>query len=137
MLAVTWAAAFFAFAGVWKASVEIGIATWWIGPRSADQPIVVQILPFVLCVGVAVLAIYNVPRVALLSCSATVFVAAIAAFDISRSGGLAAIEFAVAALLLLVSIGSLAGTARRASVPDTGTNAGPNTGSNTGTNTGV
>ena len=34
-------AAMFAYAAVWQASVQLGIATWWVGPRSQPTPAVV------------------------------------------------------------------------------------------------
>ena len=45
-LAATWAAAFFAYAAVWKTSEELGIGTWWLGARSSPTPVIVRIIPF-------------------------------------------------------------------------------------------
>lgn len=112
MLGLTWTAAFFAFAATWKASEEIGIGTWWLGPRADPQPVAVKIIPFAVCVFFAMLAIYNVRRVASLSAAGSLVVAAIAVVDIERSGGLALIEFAIAGAVLLVSLGALTGTYR-------------------------
>ncbi|MGI9645618.1 MAG: hypothetical protein ACR2O6_09950 [Ilumatobacteraceae bacterium] len=117
MGAVAWAAAFFAFAGVWKASEEIGIATWWLGPRADPQPITIRILPFVLCVFIGLWAIYNVRGFPWVSLAGSVAVAAIAAFDVSRSIGLAAAEFAIAGALALVSLASLGGRYRAGTAP--------------------
>ena len=104
MLAVCWGAAFFAFAAVWKTSEEIGIGTWWLGPRSQPQPMLVRILPFAITLMLGLLAISNTRRVALASIVGSFAIAGIAVFDMSRSGGLAAIEFAIAGSMLLVSI---------------------------------
>ena len=109
MVGAAWVAAFFAFASVWKASEEIGIGTWWLGPRSQKQPTFIRIVPFALCILVIVVAMYNVRRLSLVSTLASLGVAAIAAGDISRSGGLAAVEFAIALAVLLVSMASLTG----------------------------
>ncbi len=113
MVATAWTVAFFAFAAVWKTSEEIGIATWWIGPRGDPRPVFVRIMPFALALLVALTAVYNLRRSAVVSAVASIAVAGIAANDISRSGGLAAIEFAIAAALLLVSVGAQAGSVRR------------------------
>lgn len=107
--AVAWAAAFFALAGVWKASEEIGIATWWLGPRADPQPIVVRIIPFAICVAMALCAIYNVRRFPWISLAGSASIAVIAVFDIQNSGGLALAEFTIAGALALVSLASFGG----------------------------
>ncbi len=117
MVAATWAAVFFAFAATWKVSEEIGIGTWWLGPRALPQPLVVSLIPFGLALAMAFAAIYNVARVASISLVGSVGVALIAVFDISRSGGLAAIEFAIAAAAALVSLGARSGTYRTTPAP--------------------
>lgn len=112
MIGATWVAAFFAFASVWKASEEIGIGTWWLGPRAQPQPTLVRLIPFSVCIVVVVAAMYNPRRLWLVSAFASIGLAAIAAADVSRSGGLAAIEFAIAAAVLLVSLASVTGVRR-------------------------
>ncbi|MGK0331094.1 MAG: hypothetical protein ACI89G_001162 [Minisyncoccia bacterium] len=114
LLGAAWAASFFAFAAVWKTSQDIGIGTWWLGARAQPQSVMIKIIPFVLIIAVGLAAIYNLRRVALVSLAGSVGVALIAVFDISRSGGLAAIEFAIAASLATVSVGALTGTYRAA-----------------------
>lgn len=109
VLLVAWTAAFFAFSAVWKVSQEIGIGTWWLGPRADPQPTVVKILPFVLAVVVGLVAIYNVRRAALISLAGSIGVAIIATVDLSRAGGLAAIEFTIAACTAVVSVAALTG----------------------------
>jgi hypothetical protein len=113
MLAACWTAAFFAFAAVWKTSQEIGIGTWWLGARAQPQPIAVRITPFALTLAVGMVALYNIRRSAWISAAASVAIAVCAAFDMSRSGGLAATEFAIAGSMLLVSIGAALGAIRR------------------------
>ena len=117
MLAVCWGAAFFAFLAVWKTSEEIGIGTWWLGPRAQPQPMLVRVLPFAITLSLGFLAISNMRRVALVSIAGSLTIAGIAVFDMTRSGGLAAIEFAIAGSMLLVSCGALVASARRAPVP--------------------
>ena len=119
MLSAAWTAAFFACASVWKTSAEIGIGTWWIGPRAQPQHVLVRILPFAVTMLLGLLAVYNVRRVAVASIAASLLLAGGAVFDMSRSGGLAAIEFAIAGSMLLVSVGALAASTRRAPHPAT------------------
>ncbi len=117
MLAACWSAAFFAFAAVWKTSEEIGIGTWWLGPRAQPQPLLIRILPFALTMLLGLFAVYNVRRIAEASVAASALVAVIATFDMSRSGGLAAIEFAIAGSMLLASVGAVIASTRRAPDP--------------------
>ena len=112
LLGAAWTAAFFAFAAVWKTSQDIGIGTWWLGARAQPRSVAIKIIPFVLAIVIGLAAIYNLRRVALISLAGSVGVALIADFDMSRSGGLAAIEFAIAASVAVISIGAFTGTYR-------------------------
>jgi hypothetical protein len=113
MMIAAWTGVFLAFAGVWKASIEIGIRTWWIGPRSDPRPVVVQVIPFVLAIAVALAATYNVRRLPWIGVAGALGVGLVAVFDISRSGGLALVEGAIGAAALLVALGSFGGRYRR------------------------
>lgn len=113
MVAVAWSAAFFALAGVWKASEEVGIATWWLGPRADPQPVVIKILPFIVIVAIALCAVYNVRFVSWLSLAGAAGLGVMAAVDLSYMTGLAIAEFAIAASLGLVSLASFGGRYRR------------------------
>lgn len=112
LLGAAWTASFFAFAAVWKTSQDIGISTWWLGARAQPQSVPIKIIPFVLTIVIGLAAICNLRRVALISLAGSVGVALIAVFDMSRSGGLAAIEFAIAASVAVISIGAFTGTYR-------------------------
>jgi hypothetical protein len=109
LLTLGWVGVFLAFAAVWKASEEIGIATWWLGPRSAPQPVVVRLLPFALAIAIGAFVAGNLRAAVWGSLAGSGLVAVIAAFDVSRSGGLALIEFAIAASIALVTLGALGG----------------------------
>jgi hypothetical protein len=113
MVTTTWVGVFVAYLAVWKASEEIGIATWWLGPRSSPQPLLVRLLPFIVTAVFGILASYNVPRMPLIGLIGSLALAAIAVPDLSRSTGLAVIEFAIAGAVLLVSAASFAGTYRQ------------------------
>ena len=120
MVVATWIAVFVAYLSVWKASVEIGLATWWLGPRSDPQPVFVQLVPFYVIALFVVMASYNVRRLPAIGVVGALVLAAIAVPDISRSAGLAVVEFAIAGAVLVVSVASATGTYRtaRAEVTD-------------------
>ena len=109
MVVTTWVGVFIAYLAVWKASEEIGIATWWLGPRSSPQPLAIRLIPFVVTALFGILASYNVPRMPVIGLVGSIVLAAIAVPDLSRSTGLALIEFAIAGAVLLVSTASFTG----------------------------
>ncbi len=117
VLVATWVGVFLAYLAVWKASEEIGIATWWLGPRSNPQPVLVRLIPFYVAAVFGILASYNVRRMPWISLGGSVVLALIAVPDLSRSVGLATIEFAIAGAVALVSVASFTGT-YRAAEPD-------------------
>lgn len=112
VLGVSWALAFFAYAAVWQASVQVGIGTWWLGPRAQPTEVYVRIIPFVLPLVVALLLVYDVRRPILVSTTAALLSALIAIPDFGRTASLAILELAIAALLLLVSVAALTGRYR-------------------------
>ena len=109
MLLATWVGVFVAYLAVWKASEELGIATWWLGPRTSPQPVFIRLIPFLVAAVFGILASYNVRRVPVFGLVGAVLLAAIAFPDLSRSTGLTVIEFAIAGAVLLVSLASFAG----------------------------
>ena len=60
--AATWILVFVAWSGVWKASRELGIATWWLGPVGEPRPFPVLLLPFVAPGVMVALALNNARR---------------------------------------------------------------------------
>ncbi len=120
MVVTTWVGVFVAYLAVWKASEELGIATWWLGPRSNPQPLIIRLVPFLVAALFGILASYNVPRMPTIGLIGSAALAAIAIPDLSRSGGLALIEFAIAGAVLLVSAASFTGMYRTAGTGDAG-----------------
>jgi hypothetical protein len=114
---VTWVGAFLGYLAVWKASEEIGIATWWLGPRSHPEPMYIRLIPFAVVAVFGILASYNVRRLPWISLAGSGALALIAVPDLSRSVGLATIEFAIAGAVALVSLGSFTGM-YQAGAPD-------------------
>jgi len=115
-------AGFFAYAAVWQASVQIGIGTWWVGPRADPSPAYVRIIPFALVLAMTLLVIYNTPKLPQTSVIGAALAGLIALPDLSRSVGLGVAELVIAALFLLASLTSFTGRYRlgpRRSSPST------------------
>ena len=106
--------AFFAYAGMWQASVEIGIGTWWIGPRAQPTHVLIRLLPFYLCLTMALMIVYNVKWVVRWSAIGVAAAASISIPDFSRSVGLGVAEAVIAGLLGLITLASLTGRYRAA-----------------------
>jgi hypothetical protein len=117
MLAAAWVGAMFAYAAVWQASVQLGIATWWVGPRSQPTPAVVRMIPFLLALAVVLPIAYNRRHLHRVGLVGAMFAVVIALPDLNRSVGLAVVELAIAASLALVSAMSATGVARPAGSP--------------------
>ncbi len=109
ILGLAWLGAFFSYAAVWQASVQIGIGTWWVGPRAQPTNVAVKLLPFVLALSMVLFVVYNVARVVRLSGFAVVLAAVFALPDFGRVPGLAIVEIVVAALLGIVTLCALSG----------------------------
>ena len=112
MLLATWVGVFVGYLAVWKASEELGITTWWLGPRSSPQPVFMRLIPFFVAAVFGMIASYNVRHGPVFGLIGGVVLASIAIPDLSRSTGLATIEFAIAGAALLVSLVSFTGTYR-------------------------
>ncbi|MEL6890969.1 MAG: hypothetical protein AAFP84_05195 [Actinomycetota bacterium] len=114
LLALAWAAAFFAYAAVWQASVQLGIGTWWLGPRADPTPVLLRLSPFVVCLTMAILVAYAVRRLPLISALASGGLVLFALPDFSWSAGLALTELTIAGALVAVSAVSNVGIIRPA-----------------------
>ena len=112
VLVLAWAGAFLAYMAVWKASEEMGIATWWLGPRSNPQPVVIRLIPFVVTATFGAISSFGFRHVSLLSMGGAVMLGVIAVPDFSRSVGLALVEVAIAVAVGLVAAVSLTGRYR-------------------------
>jgi hypothetical protein len=108
----TWIGVFVAYLGVWKASEEIGLSTWWLGARSDPQPLVIQLVPFFVTALFGILASYNVPRLPWVGLVGALALLAIAIPDFSRSVGLAVVEVAIAGAVAMVALASFTGASR-------------------------
>ena len=113
VMVVTWAMVFLSYMAMWKASEELGIGTWWLGPRSNPQPTVVSLIPFVIIVLVGGAASFNIRYLPWIGIAGSLALTLIAIPDLSRSVGLAVVEFAIAGAAMIVSLTSLTGVYRR------------------------
>ena len=114
LVGAAWIAAFFAYSAVWQASVQIGIGTWWLGPRAQPTNTLVRVVPFVLCIAMALCALYNVSRLLWLSMLGVALAVVISVPDVSRSVGLGVAELAIAGLVGLVTAAAFTGRYRLA-----------------------
>ncbi|MCY7299661.1 MAG: hypothetical protein LH616_10670 [Ilumatobacteraceae bacterium] len=103
-----------AFAAIWYSSRLIGLSTWWLGPATDPQLILISLFPFT--VPLALMAGgYSAQRwLPWWGIGGAGFVAVIAAFDVSRVPGFAAIEFGLAIAGLFISVACFAGVFGRA-----------------------
>lgn len=116
-LVLTWVLVLLAYMAVWKASEELGIATWWLGPRSNPQPLVIRLVPFIVTAVFGALVSFPLRGLPWISLGGSAVLAAIAVPDFNRIVGLALVELAIAAAVAAVSLASLTGRYRAGSGP--------------------
>lgn len=112
-------------AAVWNASVQLGLTTWWLGPRGEPQSRIVQFSPFVAPV---LMLLGTINQLRWLGWAGLVAAATIAGFavgDIGRVSGLAVVEFAIAGAAAVVSIASFTGTYRSGGTESAGPSEAP------------
>jgi hypothetical protein len=107
---------FVAWSGVWKASRELGVATWWLGPDGDPRPIVVTLLPFVAPLAMVLLALNNVRRLPWYGLAAAAVCAVIGIVDLSYVRRLGIAELVIAGAGAAVAIAGFGGAYRRAPV---------------------
>ena len=108
---------FVAWSGVWKASRELGIGTWWLGPVGEPRPVFVMLLPF-LAPGVMVaLALNGARRLPWFGLTAASVGLAIGIADLGWIRRLGYVEIVLAACAAAVSIASLSGRYRTVRAP--------------------
>lgn len=111
---LTWVGVVLAFATVWNVSVQLGLSTWWLGPRGQPQPRLVQLTPFF---GPALMILATINQIRWLGwfgLLASTVLAAFGVVDIARIGLLGVVELLIALVAGAVSIASLTGTYRDA-----------------------
>ena len=114
-----WISVIVAFAAVWSTSVQLGLSTWWLGPRADPRSPVIRLLPFVIPLLMTVAAFNNVRRLAWFGMGASLVTAVFGVVDLGRVPRLAVVELLIAALAFAVSAASLTGTYRPAAAMTT------------------
>jgi hypothetical protein len=109
---LTWLAVILAFSAVWNASVQLGLSTWWLGPRGQPRPLVVQLTPFVAPVLIVLGTINHVRWLGWWGLAASAVLAAYGIADLGNVTSIAALELLIAGLAAASSIASLTGTYR-------------------------
>jgi hypothetical protein len=110
---VTWIGVVLAFATVWNVSVQLGLSTWWLGPRGQPQPRLVQLTPFFGPLLMILGTINQVRWLGWFGLLASTVLAGYGVVDIMRIGALGALELLIALAAAAVSIASLTGTYRQ------------------------
>ena len=110
---VTWIGVGLAFATVWNVSVQLGLSTWWLGPRGEPQPRLIQLTPFFGPMLMIIGTINQVRWLGWLGLLASAVLAGFGVVDIRRIGALGVLELLIAVVAAAVSIASLTGTYRR------------------------
>ncbi len=111
---IGWLLVALGFAAVWYSSRLVGLSTWWLGPATDPQLILISLLPFTVPLVLMVAGYTAQRRLPWWGIGGASFIALIAVFDISRVPGLAAIEFGLAIAGLFISVACFAGVFRRA-----------------------
>lgn len=125
LFAFAWIAGFFAYAAIWQASTQLGIGTWWIGPRAQPTSSLVRLLPSGITLGMVVLTAYGIRRLPTIGLGASALLLIGAIPDVSRSTSLALTEVVVALALMATSAAAFTGlTGRRRPMPDVEASAG-------------
>ena len=112
--ALTWLMVVVGLACVWKTSDQLGLSTWWLGPRGEPNSIIVQLLPFLPPVVMVLLAINHVRYLPWIGLAASGLLVLVGVFDVVRFRGLGLLEIAIGAAAAVVSLVSAAGMYRAA-----------------------
>ena len=109
VLMLGWVGGILGYSTIWAVSRQIGLPTWWLGPRSAPSPVYMVSLPFVLPVLILIGLAANLKRIATFSLLAAVLTFGIAAGDGSSQPGLALAQVAISVGLLCASLAAVIG----------------------------
>jgi hypothetical protein len=109
---VTWVLVVVALGSVWKTSDQLGLSTWWLGPRGRPNSLVVQLLPFVPAVLMVLAALNHVKYLPWFGLGASALVIVTGLFDLDRVVGLGIVEIAIGVAAAIVSLVSLTGMYR-------------------------
>lgn len=112
--AVTWIAVVTAMAAVWNTSAQLGLSTWWLGPRGQPRPVAVQLSPFLAPFLMLLGTIVQARWLAWFGLLASATVVAFGVVDLDRVSRLGVVEILIGTAAALISIASFSGTYRAA-----------------------
>lgn len=110
----TWVAVILALASVWNASVQLGLSTWWLGPRGEPQPRLVQLSPFLAPILMLLATINHVKWLGRIGIVAAAVLVGFAVPDLDGFTSIASLELGIAVAAGAVSAASFTGTYRAA-----------------------
>lgn len=113
VLMLGWVGGILGYSTIWAVSRQVGLPTWWLGPRSTPSPVPVMLLPFVLPVIVLIGIAANLQRIARYGVFAALATLGVAAGDASNQPGLAVAQLAISLGLLSASLAALIGDGAR------------------------
>ena len=109
---LAWTCVAASFIAVWVSSRTTGLSTWWLGPEASPRPVLLNLLPFVIPIGLAIAGLTRRRWLPWFGMAGAVLLALIGVGDIDRVEGYAFIEIGVAGGAFLVSAACLAGLLR-------------------------
>jgi hypothetical protein len=104
-----WVGGILGYSTIWAVSRQIGLPTWWLGPRSTPNPPYLVALPFVLPAVMLIMIALNLRRIALYGVIAALASVSFAALDAATQPGLAIAQLAISVGLLSTSLAALIG----------------------------
>lgn len=110
----SWVGVVLALAAVWNTSAQLGLSTWWLGPRAEPRPLLVQLGPFVAPMLMILGTVNHARWLGWFGLAAASVVGAVAVGDLGRVTSLAVVELLIAGAAAAVSAAALTGTYRRA-----------------------
>lgn len=108
-----WLGVLVGMAGVWTASRQLGLSTWWLGPPASPRPLFITLVPFAPPALLAAAAFNRTRYLAWWGLAGAVVLALVGLGDLGRVRGFGLVELALAAAGAAISLASLAGTYRR------------------------
>lgn len=113
LTACLWGFVFLALTGVWKASQELGLATWWLGPFSEPNSPVLRLLPFYAPTAMVIASVSNLRWLPWAGLGASAVTMVIGAVDLGEVRRLGLVELAVGAAAAAFSLASFAAMYRK------------------------
>src|SRR5690606_13458291 len=102
-----------AWAAVWNTSVQLGLSTWWLGPRSDPTPQVFRLVPFLGPLAIVIGVIDNARWLPYLGVVAGAVFGGYGIGDRGRVSRLGWLGVIIGTTAIAVSVASLTGMLRR------------------------